>query len=283
MMTNNTVGSLVEEGRQAFLKAGIDTALLDAQVLVGYVLQLSRTQIVAYPEKIVEEDKAKSLRDLFSRRTQREPLAYLTGEKEFYGRNFLVDKNVLIPRPETEHLIEYILSKSKEGMKILELGTGSGIIAITLALELKQKNVKIVASDISAAALTIARKNAAQYKLFTDVLEFRQGSWFDMVKEAERFDVIVSNPPYVCDNAKDTSPETKYEPSTALFAGNDGLSDIRLIVANVSRYLTDEGYLIFEHGGEQGVAIKNIAQEFGGCPTTKHDLSGRDRYTVIHW
>ncbi len=277
-MTN--IGLLVEEGREAFKKAGIESALLDAQILVSHVAKMTRTQIIAYPEKTIADEFVTQIRALFSKRATRFPIAYLIGSKEFYGRDFIVDENVLIPRPETEGVVEFILRTAGNEIKVLDLGAGSGAIAVTLALELKAGQGRAVATDLSVSALEIAKKNAGN--LGAEV-EFRQGNWFDPINGGESFDVIVSNPPYVRTNANDTSPEIKFEPSSALYSGADGLDDIRLIIKEAKKYLTPSGYVIIEHGMEQGAAITEIARNTGGRCEVKKDLAGLDRFSVVRY
>lgn len=273
-----TVASLVEEGREAFRKAGIESALLDAQILVGHVAKMSRTQIIAYPEKTVAEEVVNQIQQLFAKRVGRVPIGYLTGSKEFYGRDFIVNENVLIPRPETEGVVEFILRTASNEIKVLDLGTGSGAIAVTLAVELKARKGQVIATDLSVSALEVAKKNAGNLGA---EIEFRQGSWFAPINDGERFDVIVSNPPYVRTNANDTSPEIKFEPNSALYSGSDGLDDIRLIIKEAKKYLAPHGYLIVEHGMEQGGAITEIARSAGGLCEVKKDLAGLDRFSVV--
>jgi release factor glutamine methyltransferase len=251
---------------------------LDARLLVQHVAGCSHADLISRPERPLSLEQLAWLESLVSRRAGGEPLAYLLGTAEFYGREFAVSPAVLIPRPETEELVGLALEKVKdiESPRILDLGTGSGIIAVTLALE--KPAARVMAVDVSPEALEMARGNAERLGARVD---FRPGSWFDPVTGG-RFDLIVSNPPYVA--LGDPHLEMNglpFEPQIALTDGlavGRGLSCIRAIVAGAPGHLLPGGWLLFEHGYDQGEASRNFLQQKQfKCIFTQPDLAGIDR------
>ena len=256
---------------------------IDARLLLQYATGCSHTDLLARPETPVSPAAYTQFAAWVERRTAGEPLAYLVGETEFRGRVFQVSPAVLIPRPETEMLIDLALEKLR-GMaapKVLDLGTGSGIVAILLALECPAGTV--VAVDLAKEAISTARTNAGRLGAQVD---FRHGDWFAPVA-AERFDLIVSNPPYIVDGdphlALDGLP---FEPRMALTdgaAGGDGLACIRHIVAEAAAHLLPGGWLLFEHGYDQGAASRNLLTHAGFKAASTHpDLAGIDRVSGGH-
>lgn len=251
---------------------------LDARLLVQFVAGCSHADLIARPERALSLEQLAWLESLVSRRAGGEPLAYLLGSAEFYGREFAVTSAVLIPRPETEGLVEMALERLRglEAPRVLDLGTGSGIIAVTLALE--KPAARVTAVDVSPEALDVARGNAGRLGARVD---FRPGSWFGPVA-GERFDLIVSNPPYVAlDDPHLEMNGLPYEPQIALTDGiaeGDGLACIRSIVAGAPAHLAPGGWLLFEHGYDQGVASRNLLQAMQfQCILTQPDLAGIDR------
>lgn len=251
---------------------------LDARLLVQHVAGCSHAALIARPERPLALEQLAWLESLVSRRAGGEPLAYLLGSAEFYGREFAVSPAVLIPRPETEGLVEMALERMKgiEAPRILDLGTGSGIIAVTLALE--KPAARVMAVDVSPEALDVARGNAERLGARVD---FRLGSWFGPVA-GERFDLIVSNPPYVAlDDPHLELNGLPFEPQLALTDGvaeGNGLSCIRAIVGGAPSHLMPGGWLLFEHGYDQGEASRNLLQEKQfKCILTQPDLAGIDR------
>jgi len=253
---------------------------LDARLLLQYATGCSHTDLLARPETPVIAPAYEQFSEWVERRAAGEPLAYLVGESEFRGRVFQVSPAVLIPRPETEVLIELALEKlhGQVAPRVVDLGTGSGIVAISLALECPA--AKVVAVDLSKEAISVARNNAGRLGARVD---FRQGDWLAPVA-GERFDLIVANPPYVADGdphlALDGLP---FEPQMALTDGADGLACIRRIVADAPAHLTPGGWLLFEHGYDQGEASRNLLTAAGfKAASTFPDLAGIDRVSGVH-
>ena len=250
----------------------------EARMLLQYALGYTRAQLVTRGMDDLAESALQTLEALAQRRLQGEPMAYLLGEREFYGRRFAVNPHVLIPRPETEHLVEAVLKRLPPQGRVWDLGTGSGAIAVTVALERVDADVR--ASDISVGALDTARQNAAELGA---KVEFAQGSWFDTDRPSEgRYDVIVSNPPYIEDGDEHLSQgDLRFEPQNALTDFSDGLSHIRHITQEAPKYLKANGWLLFEHGYDQGEAVRNIMLENGFAEVaTEQDLAGLDRVTL---
>lgn len=241
----------------------------DADVLMAFVLGCSRAQLALNPTPSAEQRlRYESLR---ARRAAGEPVAYLTGEKEFWSLTLKVTPDVLIPRPDTELLVEWALPLAPQ--RVADIGTGSGAIALALAKELPQ--ARIVATDISAEALAVARFNAQNLKLAH--VEFLQGSFLSPLEG--RFDVLVSNPPYIAEHDPHL-PTLRYEPRTALTSGDDGLDAIREIARQAPAHLKSGGWLLLEHGAEQGAAVREILTAAGFAHIeTRCDLAGLERAT----
>lgn len=215
------------------------------------------------------------------------PLAYLTGQQAFWSLDFKVNAHTLIPRPDTEVLVEQVLEwiesnpslQDKNAKRLLDLGTGSGCIAISLAHELKQSNWQVVAVDLSAEALNVAQQNATDNEV--DNVEFIQSSWYKKLADSKPlFEVIVSNPPYI-DEADEHLQGLKAEPISALRAPNQGLADIKLIVEQAPNYLQQDGLLAIEHGYDQGEAVRDIFYHNGfEAIKTAKDYGGNERVTL---
>ena len=253
---------------------------LDARLLLQHATGCSHNDLLARPETPVASAAVQRFMGWVERRADGEPLAYLVGEAEFRGRVFAVSPAVLIPRPETEVLIDLALARLRglTAPRILDLGTGSGIVAIALALECRAASV--VAVDLSPAAISVARDNAGRLAAAVD---FRQGDWFAPVA-GERFDLIVANPPYVAAGDPHlTRDGLPFEPQLALTAGADGLACIRRIVAGAPDHLKPGGWLLFEHGHDQGAASRNLmtGAGFQGAATFP-DLAGSDRVSTAY-
>jgi len=260
---------------QALVSARQKIDRLDARLLLQYATGCNHADLLARPETPVIAPAWAQFAEWVERRAAGEPLAYLVGEAEFRGRVFQVSPAVLIPRPETEVLIDLALArlKTQKSARVVDLGTGSGIVAISLALECP--SAEIVAVDLSPDALIVARNNAARLGAAVD---FREGDWFAPLA-GERFDLIVSNPPYVADGdphlVRDGLP---FEPLMALTDGADGLDCIRRIVAAAPHHLNQGGWLLFEHGYDQGEASRNLLTVAGFKAAFTHpDLAGTDR------
>lgn len=253
-------------------------ARLEIRVLLSHALGVSRTWLIAHEHDEVAAALLVKYQALLARRLAGEPVAYLLGEKEFFGRSFKVAPAVLIPRPETELLVELALAKlpADKPARVLDLGTGSGCIAITLALE--RPGCGIVAVEQSAAALAVAKQNALHLGA---KLGFYPGSWYQALPAGtEKFDLIVSNPPYVAEGDVHLAA-LRHEPSAALSAGPDGLGDIRLIVQGAPAWLKPGGGLMLEHGWDQGVACRDLLLQAGFHDVeTQADLAGIGRVTL---
>lgn len=251
---------------------------LEARLLLSHLdPSLTHARIVAHPDQPLAGPVYRQYLELVRRRQAGEPVAYLLGCREFYGRPFRVGPDVLIPRPETEHLVEAALARLDTGpAAVLDLGCGSGAIAVTLALEAPQ--VAVTAVDLSDGALAVARGNA---EALGASVRFFRGSWYDPLPAAERFRLIVSNPPYIAAGDRHLSQgDVRFEPQLALTDGADGLSCLRTIAAGAPAHLQPGGWLLVEHGYDQGEAVRALmaGQGFGDI-TTVRDLAGNDRVT----
>lgn len=219
---------------------------LDADLLMMHTLNCERSFLYAHPEYILNKQQYNTWQGLLERATQSEPIAYIRGVQEFYGLEFIVNPSVLIPRPETERLVDDALEylPANKNCRVLDLGTGSG--AIACALKHARQNWRIDATDISAAALQVARKNAATHDL---AINFYQGNWFAAVAEHRHaYDFIISNPPYIAQGDPRVYPGAKFEPASALYAADHGLADLRTIAQQAPDYLTTGGKLVMEDG-----------------------------------
>lgn len=267
-----------------FEKHGIPNPRLDAEVLLGHLLEKSRLQLYLHFDMPVFQKDLDVFREMIKRRVARTPISYLTNRKEFMSLDFYVDERVLIPRPETEFIVETILkSNSDTCQSILEIGTGSGVIATALAVN--KPEWEITATDICKDALAVAEINRDAHDC-NGRITLLQGDLFEPIRplESARYNWVVSNPPYVMTNAHDTlSPDVRdYEPHIALFAGEDGLSIIRTLVAEAPNYLHPDGKLIFEIGDTQKAPVKALLEnqpEYKKFRFIK-DYSGKDRVVL---
>lgn len=271
----STVGALLAEGART-LELTSSTPRLDAELLLAFATGLSRISFVADPDRVLVAATCERYQGLIERRRLHEPIAYIVGTKEFFGLDFEVSPAVLVPRPETEHLVEVALaSVPTEGeICFLDLGTGSGCIAIAFAAELRRRGraVRGLAVDTSDAALAVARRNVERHGL-QDAIELRLSDWFSAVGPAERFHLIVSNPPYIAPGDTQISPELRFEPEGALYAEEHGLAALRRILTEGPRWLLPGGSLVCECGSTQREALKKIRPGVECFP----DLVGRDR------
>ena len=252
---------------------------LEAQILLGHVLSRPRAYLLAHPEAALSDSNQSEFEALLTRRELGEPIAYLIGKREFYNLDFLVTPDVLIPRPETELLVDLALEQIPHDtpMQVLDLGTGSGAIAITLAKLRPQAQVTAV--DVSPQALAIAQQNAA--RLGTPNVTFIESNWFSGLRESSRFQLIVANPPYVAENDPHLNQgDVRFEPMSALTAGLDGLDAIRHIAHTSPRFLQASGRLLFEHGYDQKTLSTALLESFGYTDIESYpDLSGQLRVT----
>lgn len=271
----STVAALLVEGTRR-LESTSTTARLDAELLLAFATGLSRISFVADPDATVPPPALERYRAALARRRAHEPVAYIVGVKEFYGIDFEVSPAVLVPRPETEHLVEIALESvpSAGEVRFLDLGTGSGCIAIAFALELRRRGrtVRGLAVDRSAAALQIAVRNVARHGL-ADLITLRASDWFSAIDVDERFDLIVSNPPYIAPGDTAVSPELRFEPAGALYAEERGLADLRRILVDGPRWLRPGGSIVCEFGSTQRGELESFQPALEFFP----DLARCDR------
>jgi len=264
------------------------TPVLDVELLLAWAMESDRTALhIKFDQPILSEELAR-FKIALERRKCFEPIAYIVGQKEFYGLNFMVNNKVLVPRPETELLVEKSLSYLKEcqqsRIKVLDLGTGSGCIAITLAYYLKlwRRDFELTAVDVSAEALDIASDNALLHGVAADI-EFCESSWFSTLND-EKFNLIVSNPPYVATSISNLPRDLSFEPKIALYAGKDGMDDIKILMQQSDKYLKDDGIFFCEVGEEQQGLIESFYAEINQRKANTYqkldffyDLAGRVR------
>jgi len=258
---------------------GRENARLDAEVLLAWLLKVERSYLYAHPEQtVMAEQQARFLHHI-SERNHGRPVAQLIGQREFWSLDLQVDEHTLIPRPETEHLVECVLDLMPRdiGYNLTDLGTGSGAIALAVASE--HPRARIMATDISARALSVARRNATRLGL--DSIYFHQGNWYQALGDA-LFEIIVSNPPYIAEDDPCLSEDGLcYEPREALAAGADGLDAIRVIIAGAPRHLRNNGWLVLEHGWDQGARVRQLLQQAGfSVISSRLDYAGHERVTL---
>lgn len=251
---------------------------LDARILLGHALQLSRVQLITQSQRALSTDECALACALFQRRLDGEPIAYIVGEREFYGLMLYTTPDVLIPRPETELLVDLALERAADNARVLDLGTGSGAIAIALAYSLPDAEVSAV--DASAAALDVARRNATRHGVNVN---FLQSDWYDTLA-GQQFDIIVSNPPYiVAGDPHLAQGDLRFEPLGALTDYADGLSALRRIVEGAPRHLATGGWLLMEHGYDQAQAVRDLLARQGFQDVQSwHDLAGIARVSGGH-
>lgn len=273
-----TVLEIIKRTTEFFSGKGIESARLNAELLIGHALTLGRMQLYMQFERPLTEAELEKIRPLVRRRAQHEPLQYILGETEFHGLRLNVDRRALIPRPETEYLVELVLAAcATPPARVLDLGTGTGAIALALASAFP--GAAVTATDQSAEALDLARENAAVLGLAERVTWLRS-DWFASVPSAQ-FDLVVSNPPYL--SAEETAqalPEVRdFEPISALTASKDGLADLEKIVAGAPAYLAPDGLLALETGiGHHGGLLATASTAGFSRTESRPDLTGRDRF-----
>ncbi|KEI70861.1 peptide chain release factor N(5)-glutamine methyltransferase [Endozoicomonas elysicola] len=279
-MSNTRIDSSLAEASR--MLSASPTPRLDAELLLAHTLNKPRSYFFTWPEALLTTEQLTSFQDLVEQRKSGVPVAYLTGFREFWSLQLKVTEATLIPRPDTELLVELALdpnlSKEKvSGIRVVDLGTGTGAIALALA---KERPVwKITAIDKSAEALAVARENAISNGIRN--VDFMEGSWCSPLSEAS-IDMIVSNPPYIRnDDPHLNEGDVRYEPMTALSSGSDGLDDIRTIASESLLTLKPGGWLLLEHGYDQGKAVQNILTLEGFTQIrTEVDLAGHDRVSL---
>jgi len=283
---NQTFGEALQRASFCLREAGLVQPRFEAEILLASLFNDDRVKLITCQDDLLEEATRLRYEEMIRRRTKREPIAYITGEKYFYGRKFFVNRNVLIPRPETELLVEQALRwsqsclKSKDKLQILDLGTGCGNLAISLALELPLAEVWAV--DISRAALETAGANADFHQV-TKRIHFLESNYFNAFKglTAPLFDLIVSNPPYISSKEMTSLPGSvvDYEPHQALNGGRDGLDAFRKILTDLEGYARKPTVLLLEIGANQQVAVGRLFRKSRAFRLIgwRVDLSGRPR------
>jgi release factor glutamine methyltransferase len=268
---------LLAWSQEWFAKKGVDAPRLTGELLLAHALRCDRVRLYLDFDKPLGEPELAAFRELVKRRADGEPTAWLVGKREFYGRPFRVTPAVLIPRPETELVVEAALAALPEGGSALDLCTGSGAIGVSLALE--RKGARVVATDLSAEALAVARENGAALGATLELLE---GDLFAPLAAGRRFDVIVSNPPYVpTGELAGLSREVRREPAMALDGGPDGLALLGRIVAEAPRWLAPGGTLLLEMHESHAEPLPALCREAGFAKAeAKKDLAGLWRYVV---
>ncbi|WP_075255674.1 peptide chain release factor N(5)-glutamine methyltransferase [Herbaspirillum camelliae] len=247
---------------------------LENRILLCHALRLTRVQLITQSERQLSAAEAETLAALLARRLRGEPIAYIVGQREFYGLDLRVSPDVLIPRPDTELLVELALERLPQGGSALDMGTGSGAIAVAIAHT--RPDAQVTALDASPAALAIARENASTHQVRVRLLE---SDWYGALEEAQPFDLIVSNPPYiVAGDIHLSQGDLRFEPVDALTDHADGLSDLRTIIEGAPAHLKAGGWLLMEHGYDQAAAVRALLTGSGWREVQSwRDLAGIER------
>lgn len=265
----------------SLLAPSSDSAKLDAQVLLLHILQKPRSYLFTWPDKTLTSEQQLTFEHFCKRRLNGEPVAHITGQREFWSLPLEVNATTLIPRPDTETLVEQALAMAvPESAKVLDLGTGTGAIALALGSEMP--NWQITAVDRVADAVALASRN--QQRLAIHNVQVKQSNWFSALKN-QQFNLIVTNPPYIEQDDKHLNEgDVRFEPLSALVAEEAGMADIKQIITQSRDYLLSSGYLLIEHGFEQGEAVRNLFNQmaFINVKTVK-DLGNNDRVTLAQW
>ena len=271
------IADAIQKARERFVES--PTAALDAELLLMHVLGCTRAWLHTWSDKVLEIEQRNAFLELAARREQGEPIAYITGEREFFGRSFQVTPDTMIPRPDTEMLIEGVLDTlPSRPLKIADLGAGCGTIGLTLAMERPAWDVVLVERD--KKALKVARDNAR--RMGATRVSFLESSWFEQVRG--RFDTIVCNPPYIDEEDHHLQQgDLRFEPRSALASGEHGLADLRLIAEQARDHLNSCAWLVLEHGYNQGEAVTELLESLGYMDVYGYqDLAGNDRVTMGH-
>ncbi|MFC0322974.1 peptide chain release factor N(5)-glutamine methyltransferase [Gallibacterium melopsittaci] len=282
---------LQQTTQQLSVIEAISDAKIDAQMLLQYVTQKSSAQLMAFAETLLSVEQLQTLNQFVQRRLQGEPIAYIVGEKGFWTLDLAVSDKTLIPRPDTECLVETALAliakqfASEEKLAILDLGTGTGAIALALAYELQQQKrvYQVLGVDRIVEAVELAKQNAVRNQL--SQVEFIQSNWFSALAKNEKFDLIVSNPPYIAkDDPHLQQGDVRFEPLSALVAENNGLADIEHIIQTAKEFIQQQGWLLIEHGWQQAEIVQTLFQQYHwqNVQTVK-DYGGNQRVTFAQW
>jgi len=280
-MNLNTIANCLQQSSQLIDVS--DSPRLDIEIFLTHILQKNRTYLFTWPEKELTEDQANQFNQFFSRRLTGEPVAHIIGQREFWSLPLIVNNSTLIPRPDTELLVEAALGlfsedESDQTRRLLDLGTGTG--AIVLALANEKKSWQCVGVDKEIAAVELAEKNRARFDL--NNVKILQSDWFSALASEAAFDIIVSNPPYIDPTDKHLQEgDVRFEPLSALIADKKGLADLELIITKSPKYLTENGWLLVEHGHDQGAAVRDLftANHFDDVNTFR-DFGRNERVTV---
>lgn len=286
-MSNISVAQCLQ--RAVELESVSDSARLDIELILSYILQKNRTWLFTWPEKILTTEQSETFHIFFNRRKSGEPVAHIIGQREFWSLPLSVNNSTLIPRPDTELLVESVLElfandAPKQKRRCLDLGTGTG--AIVLAVASEKPDWQLLGVDKSADAIALAEKN--RIALQFDHVTMLQSDWFSALSVhqnetvAQQFDVIVSNPPYIDPQDPHLSQgDVRFEPRSALIADNNGLADIELIIQQSWDYLCAQGWLLLEHGYDQGAAVRDLLCARGFVQIeTRRDLGGNERVSI---
>jgi release factor glutamine methyltransferase len=272
------LGDIVKDTAHLFEKGGIENPSLDAEVLISYSLGINRYKLVSHRDRLLNDKEISKIKKYTARRLKFEPVAYIVGVKEFYSLEFIVDKDVLIPRPETELLVDMAIYWGETNGTVLDLCTGSGAIAV--ALKHNRQDLDIYASDISGKALKTARKNSNNI-LGPKKIKFFEGDLFSPFKGI-RFNMIVSNPPYIDINLKGKLQRNLgFEPDLSLYTENHGKKIIENIIKNSTDYIKDNGVLLLEIGSDQQEFVRNKGKKHGFTVSILNDYAGLPRVTVL--
>lgn len=274
-----TIDERLKQATQQLAASGSESPSLDAAVLLCHALNKPRSYLFTWPDKTLNDAESAQFESLLALRLEGRPVAHITGEREFWSLPLQVSPTTLIPRPDTERLVEVALALSDiPAGQVLDLGTGTGAIALALASEWPQRS--IVGIDLRIEAQQLAQRNAA--RLGFDNVTVKQGSWFTPLKAGTKFALIVSNPPYIEENDPHLEQgDVRFEPRSALVASQNGLADITYISDHAREYLLDGGWLIFEHGYDQGTAVREQLVTLGYQDVrTERDYGGQERVTL---
>ncbi len=254
-----------------------DDARLDSQVLLAYALNVSRTWLFTWPDKVLDGAKLTAFNTLIEKRKSGTPIAYITGYRDFWSLHLKVTPDTLIPRADTELLVETALTLKdvEKPCDVIDLGTGTGAIALSLANECP--SWRITATEINPKTLAVAKENAQTLELG---VSFKESAWFDAIND--RYDLVISNPPYIESNDPHLQQgDLRFEPAGALASGQDGLDDIRRLVQQAPKHLKKDGYLLLEHGYQQAEAVRSLMAKAGYFEIETHqDIEDRDRVTL---
>ncbi|MFG6178341.1 peptide chain release factor N(5)-glutamine methyltransferase [Halomonas sp. THAF12] len=272
---------LLARAAQHLAAAGSPSARLDAEVLLCHVLEVDRTWLYTWGDREADPEAEARFEALIAEREAGHPVAHLTGEREFWGLRLATSAATLIPRPDTETLVEAALAVAGESGRLLDLGTGTGAVALAFASE--RPDWRVTGVDLRAEAVALARGNAA--RLAIDNARFFVSDWFAAVEEesgGERFELIVSNPPYIADADPHLARgDVRFEPRSALVAADEGMADLRHLVDEALAYLAPDGWLMLEHGAGQGAAVREALAEAGYREVdSRPDLGGRERVSL---